>query len=338
MRSEILYINKSVTEPLLQLIHNESGCNLTHKGESFLSCFSRFQLQVALYIAASLGHLDLAGWLLERGMHAEKPVGVHPYRQWCHQTAHRDTGKCPIHIAVESNQLLILKLFITKNLLTLACRDPGGRDPLKVAIQRGHRDCVRYLANKLCSVVSLSNMSLPMRIYLQIKRWVSLGQNSAAFNRCQYTNAVFTARVGDTLLVDGFNKTNMSSKSRKAVTKPSREIKAKALQPLPPISNLLSVSHLPSLQSGNPGNFKEMQKKQGQYVKSREDGLLDKISKDDSSVSKFILPPITRESIPRPNSSHILTASLEPFSHHCGRTPRENAIYCLTIARSLSFV
>uniref|UniRef100_A0A8D0AX33 Ankyrin repeat and ubiquitin domain containing 1 n=1 Tax=Sander lucioperca TaxID=283035 RepID=A0A8D0AX33_SANLU len=317
------------------------GCLLGHRMtvQSHLSekkLVMRFQLQVALYIAASLGHLDLAGWLLERGMHAEKPVGVHPYRQWCHQTAHRDTGKCPIHIAVESNQLLILKLFITKNLLTLACRDPGGRDPLKVAIQRGHRDCVRYLANKLCSVVSLSNMSLPMRIYLQIKRWVSLGQNSAAFNRCQYTNAVFTARVGDTLLVDGFNKTNMSSKSRKAVTKPSREIKAKALQPLPPISNLLSVSHLPSLQSGNPGNFKEMQKKQGQYVKSREDGLLDKISKDDSSVSKFILPPITRESIPRPNSSHILTASLEPFSHHCGRTPRENAIYCLTIASTFT--
>ncbi|XP_039667477.1 protein ANKUB1-like [Perca fluviatilis] len=314
------------------------GCLLGHRMtvQSYLSekkLVMRFQLQVALYIAASVGHLDLAGWLLERGMHAEKPVGVHPYRQWCHQTAHRDTGKCPIHIAAESNQLLILKLFITKNLLTLGCRDPGGRDPLKVAIQHGHRDCVRYLANKLCSVVSLSNMSLPMRIYLQIKRWVSLGQNSAASNQC-HTSAVFTARVGDTLLVDGFNKPNMSSKSRKAVTKPSREIKTKALQPLPPISNLLSVSHLPSLQSGNHGDFKEVQKKQRQDVKSREDGLLDKTSKDDSSLSKFILPPITRESILRPNSSHILSPEL--FSHHCGRTPRENAIYCLTIASTFT--
>lgn len=268
----------------MQLIHNEPECNLTHKSKSFLSCFSRFQLQVALYIAASLGHLDLAGWLLERGMHAEEPVGVHPYRQWCHQTAHRDTGKCPIHIAAESSQLLILKLFITKNPLTLACRDPGGQDPLKIAIQRGHRDCVRYLANKLCSVVSLPNMSLPMRIYLQMKHWVSLGQKRAASNRCQHTSAAFKARVGDTLLVDGFNQPNMSSKSWNAVTKPSRGIKAKALQPLPPISNSLSVSHLPSnraprqlpsLQSVSPGDFK---------------------------------------------------------------TPRENAIYCLTIARSLSFV
>ncbi|XP_010767231.1 protein ANKUB1 [Notothenia coriiceps] len=217
----------------------------------------RFQLQVALYIAASSGHLDLAGWLLERGVHADKPVGVHPYRQWCQQTAHRDTGKCPIHIAVERNHLLILKLFVTKNLLSLTCRDPGGRDPLKVAIQHGSRDCVQYLANKLCSVVSLSNMSLPMRIYLQIKRWVSLGQKGAASNQCQYS-AAFKARVGDKLLVDGFNQPyNMSSKSRKTVTIPSRGIKAKALQPLPPISNLLS--HLPSL-----GDFKEMQTNQKQ--------------------------------------------------------------------------
>ncbi|XP_070765020.1 protein ANKUB1-like [Enoplosus armatus] len=311
----------------------------------------RFQLQVALYIAASLGHLDLAGWLLERGVHAEEPVGVHPYRQWCQETAHPDTGKCPIHLAAESSQLLILKLFITKNLLTLACRDPGGRSPLKVAIQRGHRDCVRYLANKLCSVVSLPNMSLSMRTYLKIKHWVSLGQKRAATNRCHYTSAAFKARVEDTLLVDGFSQPNMSSKSRKALTKPSREIKAKALQPLPPIRYSLSVSHLPSkrapphLPSLQSGDFKEMQKKQKQDVKSREDGLLDEISKEDSSLcrGRFTFPSITRESIPRPvfvgaspKSSHILTASLESFSHRCGLTPRENAIYCLTIASTFT--
>ncbi|KAG7217509.1 hypothetical protein INR49_021436 [Caranx melampygus] len=93
------------------------------------------KLRVALYIAASLGHLDLADWLLERGVHAEEPVGVHPYRQWCHQTAHQDTGKCPIYVAVECGQLLILKVFTTKKILTLACQDPAGRDPLNIAVQ-----------------------------------------------------------------------------------------------------------------------------------------------------------------------------------------------------------
>ncbi|XP_042368474.1 protein ANKUB1-like [Plectropomus leopardus] len=324
------------------------GCLLGHRltVQSHLSekkPVMRFQLQVALYIAASLGHLDLAGWLLERGTHAEEPVGVHPYRQWCYQTAHRDTGKSPIHIAAESSQLLILKLFITKNPLTLACWDPAGHDPLKVAIQCGHRDCVRYLANKLCSVVSLPNMSLPMRIYLQIKRWVSLGQKRAASNRCLYTSTAFKARVGDILLVDGFNQTNMSSKSRKAVIKQGRRIKAKALQLLPPTNNFLPESNLPSLQTVKPGDFKETQKRRKQAVKNREDDLMNEIIKDDSSSCRnvFILPPI-RESIPRlmfigasPKSSHNLTASLESF-HHSGRTPRENAIYCLTIASTFT--
>ncbi|XP_069009646.1 protein ANKUB1-like [Embiotoca jacksoni] len=197
----------------------------------------RFQLRVALYIAASMGQLDLAGWLLEQGVHAGEPVGVHPYRQWCQQTAHQDTGKCPIHIAAQNSQLLILKLFITKNLWSLACRDPGGRDPLSIAIQYGHMDCVRYLANKLCSVVSLRSMFLPVRIYLQIKRWARLGQERVASNRGQFSNVAFTARLGNILLVDGFNQPMMSSKSRKTETTSRRSIKAKALQPLPPISN-----------------------------------------------------------------------------------------------------
>ncbi|XP_040896325.1 protein ANKUB1-like [Toxotes jaculatrix] len=328
------------------------GCLLGHRltVQSHLSeekIVMRFQLRVALYIAASLGHLDLAGWLLERGVLAEEPVGVHPYRQWCHQTAHRDAAKCPIHVAAESSQLLILKLFINKNLLTLACRDPGGRDPLKIAIQHGHRDCVLYLANKLCSVVSLPNMSLPMRIYLQMKHWVSLGQKRVVSNQCQYTSALYKDRVGHMLLVDGFNQPHMCSRSRKAETKPRRGIRAKALQHLPPISNLLSVSYLPSkrsspnlpsLQSVSPGDYKE---KQQRWKQHRDDGHSDKTKERDRIVcmGNFTLPQVARESIPKPvfvgssqKSSNLVTASLESLSQHCGRTPRENAIYCLSIA------
>ncbi|AWP10849.1 putative protein ANKUB1 [Scophthalmus maximus] len=221
----------------------------------------RFQLRVALYIAASLGHLDLAGWLLEKRVHAEEPVGVHPYRQWCHQTAHRDAIKCPIHAAVESSQLQILKLFIAKNLLALACRDPVGRDPLKIAIQHGHRDCVRYLANKICSVISLPNMSLPMRVYLQMKYWVRVGQKRAASKLLLSTSAAVKDRVGGMLLVDGFNQPQMSSKSRKAETKLKRGIRAKALRHLPPISK-----------SVNPGDLEETQKRWKQDVKHMDGG------------------------------------------------------------------
>ena len=301
----------------------------------------RFQLRVALYIAASLGHLDLAGWLLERGVHAEEPVGVHPYRQWCHQTAHQGAGKSPIHAAAEGGQLLILKLFISRNLLSLACRDPVGRDPLKIAIQHGHRDCVRYLANKMCSVVSLPNISLPMRIYRQTKRWVSLGRRRVASNPSQYTRAPFKGRGGDMLLVDGFNQPQMSSKSRRAETKPRKRNRVKAVQHLPLMSKSLPSKRppqqLPSLQSVN--DFKETQKRWKQDVKHRDDDAWNKTEGDNRYTR---LPPVTRGGTPNSvfvgspfKSSSVLTASLESFSQHCGRTPRENAIYYLSIARSL---
>lgn len=89
--------------------------NLTKKNlkrviNTLILYYSRFQLRVALYIAASLGHLDLAGWLLERGVRVIEPVGVHPYREWCHQTAHPDVAKCPAVASIERGQLTILKL------------------------------------------------------------------------------------------------------------------------------------------------------------------------------------------------------------------------------------
>ncbi|XP_074524810.1 protein ANKUB1-like [Halichoeres trimaculatus] len=316
----------------------------------------RFQLQVALYIAASLGHLDVAGWLLlEKGVHPEEPVGVHPYRQWCQQTAHRDTDKCPIHVAAESSQLLILKFFVARSPSTLVCRDPEGHNPLKVALQRGHKDCVRYLANKLYSVVSLPNMTLPMRIYLQIKRWLGLGQKRVALNQCQYPSAAFIARagLGDKLLVDGFNQTNMSSKSRRFVTRPNRKPTMQVLQTKTPYRNLFigsdctstrTLSQLPSLQCAN---FHDVKKNENmwQHDSNTNDELLEEICKQDSSQcrGKFLLPPITKNTSTRPmfvgeapNYYQLHSTSLEPFSHHCGWTSRENATYCLTTASTFT--
>nr|XP_043900544.1 protein ANKUB1-like [Solea senegalensis] len=305
----------------------------THLSEERL--VMRFQLRVALYIAATLGHLDMAGWLLERGAHAGEPVGVHPYRQWCHKTAHRDAAKCPIHAAVENSQLLILKLFVTRNILSLVCQNPDGRNPLRIAIQHGHRDCVRYLANKLCSVVSLPKMSLPMHIYLQMKHWVRLGQRRAAINQSQFTTvAPFKARVGDILLVDGFNQPQMSYKSMKAMTTlkrdQSRPVQTKTVQLLPPIRNLCSVSlskkaqpQLPSMQSVNPGDLKMTQNRWKSDEKRGGFPLLS-VNRERMQKKVFAEPP--------PTFSNILTASLEKLSQQCDRTPRENAMYYLGIA------
>ncbi|XP_055796884.1 protein ANKUB1-like [Salvelinus fontinalis] len=318
----------------------------------------RFQLRVALYIAASLGHLDLAGWLLERGVRAIEPVGVHPYREWCHQMAHPDAAKCPAVASIERGQLTILKLFIASSVLTLACRDPQGRDPLRIALQHGHRECVRHLATKLCSVVVLPGMALPMRTYVQIKRWVRLGQRRAASRHCIGLNrAPFRTRVGDTVLVDGFTLPKMSSKPRRSEAKAGFRVTSKASQPLTPINcpshvscmlRALSSQHAPlQLPKLHPvATRDEREKKRGKKRGCGGKGCEEDESGDQNSNqwrSRVPLPPISRDTNLRPvfasaspNSAQILTTSLESFSLHCNRTPRENAIYCLALASAFT--
>lgn len=293
-------------------------------GQTFFFCCLRFQQQVALYIAAFSGHLDLASWILTRGASAEEPVGVHPYRQWCQQTAHSDSKKCPIHVAAERNQLLILKLFVTKNPYNLACRDPTGHDALKIAIRHGYRDCVCFLANKLCSVVSFSNTSLPMRIYLQIKHWVRLGKKRAASSWSQYTNKAFQASVGNKMLVDGFSKPRMSYKSREFESKLRLGMKSKALSPLPHTWNLNSISHMPSKRSTHtlPSLHPEKVIQKRQCRSNKNTGLMDETKDRSSSLRnrKFVLPPLTGE-------------RFAGTSRHADQTLRDDAAYCLTIAR-----
>lgn len=156
---------------------------------------------MALYVATTSSHLNLLGWLLEKGTHPVKPVGLRPYWLWCQSTAHQDTGKCLIQAAAESSQTLSLELFITKSILSLASRDPGGCKPLKIAVQHGHKDCALFAADKLGSLVFLRNMCLP----IASKHLLQLGQNKAACNRSQHTAAACRAMLGSKLLVDGFN-------------------------------------------------------------------------------------------------------------------------------------
>jgi len=302
---------------------------------------------VALYIAASLGHLELADWLLQRRARPGQPVGVHPYRLWCHQTAHPDSSRCPIHIASERGQLHILKLFVSNNPVTLACRDHCGRSPLQIAIQHSHKECVCYLISKLYSVMSLPKMCVPMHVYLQIKAWVKVGQTRAASKRVHATSAAIRARIGDMVLVDGFTESKMSSKPVRDETNGPRKSGAKVLRPLTG-SSILSGRppggdnlQLPSLcPAAIDVGCKKMHRKRRHCSKKRGVHVFSGESRDDGDRDprggRALLPPITRGSNQRPLN---LCAQEKPCmlhtSHPSGdRTPKENAIYWLAIARS----
>ncbi|CAL8309723.1 unnamed protein product [Lota lota] len=304
----------------------------------------RFQLRVALYIAAFLGHLELADWLLQRKARPERPVGVHPYRMWCHKTSHPDSSKCPIHIALERGQLLILKLFVSNNPVTLACRDRCGRCPLQIALQHRHKMCVCYLVSKLYSVMSLPKMCVPMRVYLRIKAWVKVGQTRAASKRAHATRASIKSRVGDTVLVDGFTESKMSSKPVRDETKAPTKIGAKVLRPLTG-SRLLSRRPLEGddlqLQSLCPANNAVCKKTQRKNCRKIVDVFSGESRDDrgkDSRGGRAWLPPIICGSNQRQLHLYAQEKPLVLYTADASvdRTPKENAIYWLAIASTFT--
>ncbi|KAG9494222.1 hypothetical protein GDO78_001855 [Eleutherodactylus coqui] len=229
----------------------------------------RFQLRVALYIAAHFGHLELAEWLQTKGVRADEEVGVHPYRDWCHDTDHPDVKKCAVHVAAEKGQLLLIRSFLARNILCLECQNALGQTPTKICIRNGQKDCLLYLIMKMWSVVSFPKVTLPMNIYVKVKQWLYTAQKR--IYKVKKWAPQFKTHVGDPVVVDGFTEPKMT------------------------ITN-----------SWNP------------YIP---------------------LPPITNTSnnqprnLGTPHAAVLLNSSLESFTKHSGRTPRENAVYFLSLAR-----
>ncbi|XP_036374855.1 protein ANKUB1-like [Megalops cyprinoides] len=319
------------------------GCFLGHRHtvQHYLSeeePVMRFQQRVALYVAAFFGHLDLADWLLRRGVRAEEAVGVHPYREWCKETDHPEVSKCPVHAAAEAGQLHILKFFINNSVLNLNCRDHRGRSPLQITIQHRHRDCVQYLITKLWSMVSFPGLSFPMGTYIQIKRWVHKAQRQASPVSMVHKEP-YKTRVGDTVLVDGFTLPEMTSKPRSRVTRAGAAVQCSNL----PVRG--QPGQLPQLHPAavDDGRLRRSGRQEG---RSKREEILSAENRDQNRNtwrSKVPLPPISQDTNPRPrfiyaspNSSLILTSSLESFSKHCGRSTRENAIYCLALASAFT--
>ncbi|XP_029795925.1 protein ANKUB1 [Suricata suricatta] len=314
----------------------------------------KYQKKVALFIAAFYGYIELTEWAMQQGVRPDEAVGAHPYRAWCHEALHADVSKCPIHAAAEAGQLLILKAFVNCSVLCLECKNAAGQIPLTIAFKHKHKDCVLYLLSKMWSTVSFPNkISVPMRIYIKIKQWVLKAQ-SHNLNKNQLCGAkVPGAKVGDTVMVDGFTTPQMTSKSwHKARSKDSQSTAGK----LPPLReetaskkpvNPLAVSQhdtrrqtlkLPPLVDAN--TFSELQRHQQQNQKK----ITTTAKKKEKLIKNIYLPQVPLPPVSRVGYSHpsfyyatpsadfLLKSSFACFSEHSGKTPRENAIYCLAVA------
>ena len=313
---------------------------------------SRYQKRVALYIAAFYSYIELTEWALKQGVRPNEAVGVHPYRAWCHEALHADVSKCPIHAAAEAGQLLILKAFVNCSVLCLECRNAAGQAPLAIALKHKHKDCVLYLLSKMWSTVSFLKMSVPMRIYIKIKQWELRAQSHNLYKSQLCGSRVLGAKVGDTVMVDGFSKPQMTSKSwHKAGNKNSQSSRVK-LPPLreqtasgkPVNPSVISQQDtreqtLKFLPLVDKNTFSELQRQQNWKNSIAMDRKNEKLIKN-TYLPQIPLPPVSRvgHSHPSfyyatPSADFLLRSSFASFAKHSGRTPRENAIYCLAVAR-----
>ncbi|KAM4693134.1 protein ANKUB1 [Discoglossus pictus] len=306
----------------------------------------RYQQRVALYMAAYFGHLELAEWLQKKGVRADEAVGIHPYREWCCETDHPDITKCPIHAAAEAGQLLILKAFIAYNVLCMQCQNPVGQTPLRICIQYRHKDCVSYLIMKMWSVVSFPKISIPMSIYVKVKLWLFWARKDISVAKKLKWAAEFKTRVGDTVVVDGYTEPQMTSKSLqglhrdrwKKVMGHSNNVilrkdqafgcKVFDFHSITQIARHGETFKLPPLNEKS-NNF--VIKKKSSAQKSGEDDIF-----QSTWTAQVPLPPFPNCSTrPRhlkaPQAAFLLNSSLESFSKHSGKSPRENAIYCLSL-------
>ncbi|XP_021567616.1 protein ANKUB1 isoform X2 [Carlito syrichta] len=315
----------------------------------------KYQKRVALYIAAFCGNIEFTEWALKQGVGPHEAVGVHPYRAWCQEVLHVDVSKCPIHAAAEAGQLLILKVFVHCSVLCLECKNAAGQTPLTIAFKHKHKDCVLYLLSKMWSTVCFLKISVPMRIYIKIKQWVLRAQGHCLQKGQLCGTRVFGTKVGDTMIVDGFTKSKMTSKSwHKAGNTDSQSTSHK----LPPIREQTTGSkpvHTLAISQPNTGvqilkfhpladanTFSELQR----HPQQNQEKITATARKKEKEklVKNTYLPKVPLPSVSRVGYSHpsllnatpgadsLLRSSFTSSAEHSGRTPRENAIYCLAVA------
>uniref|UniRef100_A0A8C6QRB6 Ankyrin repeat and ubiquitin domain containing 1 n=2 Tax=Nannospalax galili TaxID=1026970 RepID=A0A8C6QRB6_NANGA len=313
----------------------------------------KYQKRVALYIAAFYGHTELTEWALKQGVRPQEAVGVHPYRAWCHEALHADVSKCPIHAAAEAGQLLILKAFVNCSILCLECKNALGQTPLTIAAKHQHKDCVLYLLSKMWSTVSFLKISVPMRIYIKIKQWVLRAQSHKDDKNQLRRVRVSGAKVGDIVMVDGFTKPEMTSKSwhevgdkdsQSTLSKlPHRKHQRTSRKPGHPLAIPQRDTReqnftFPPLVNAN--RFSELQSHQ----QESQEKITTTVRRKEKHIRNTYLPQVPLPPVPRADYSHprfysttaradcLLRSSFTSFSEHSGKTPRENAIYCLAVA------
>lgn len=183
---------------------------------------ARYQLRVALFIAAHYNHVDLANATLKQGARPGEPVGQHPSRAWTDSPIdrHPRMQRAPIHEAVEAGNLVLVKLFVIAEPVCVFSTDGDGVGPLKLAIQRRHLGIVLFLITSKYKRVDCGG-SRPISMYVnyQTRRWADRARDRVLIlqgidhSSIRKRISLTRPRVGQQINVKGFDPAQHGIKS-----------------------------------------------------------------------------------------------------------------------------
>ncbi|XP_038058131.1 protein ANKUB1-like [Patiria miniata] len=178
----------------------------------------KFQMRVALFVAAHYGHMDLATAMLKNGLRADEKVGDHPSKEWC-RSSHIEAYKTPVHEAAEHGQLSILRIFVFNNICVVHSKDGMGLTALNVALRKQQKEVALYLLTKQWANVQFSAMCLPLTVYSAIRRWCDKAKDKVLLvhglekSSMKYRKSTHLpgALCGQGVHVDGYTESLMNS-------------------------------------------------------------------------------------------------------------------------------
>ncbi|XP_076434899.1 uncharacterized protein LOC143274838 [Babylonia areolata] len=181
----------------------------------------RYQMKVALFVAAHYGHVDLARAMLRQGVKASEPVGYPPQRMWCTEDGHMDSRKAAVHQAVEMGQLGVLRLFVNNDITVITAKDGQGLAPLNIALRKKIKNCASFLLTKQWSKVNITkHFALHIGTYTHLRQWcerakertfMKYGHAKSSLKRRPFQTGPL---VGFGVSVDGFSPSIMTGKSK----------------------------------------------------------------------------------------------------------------------------
>ncbi|XP_022793449.1 protein ANKUB1-like [Stylophora pistillata] len=215
----------------------------------------KYQLRVALFIAAHFNYTQLATQLIKSGARCDEPVGEHPVREWCNKEVHPDHLKTPVHEAAQHGSLNCLQKFIHHNYACILAKDAHGLTPCNIARRYRKTECFKLLIAE--QFRSRSTCGLTLGIYWRVRKWCERARDRAIVFHKHSPNPLLLAMenrtyrsavVGQKVQVDGFGENMQTGTSKIQLSLELKSVKNK------PTAGGQSGTSLKSIHSDKYGN------------------------------------------------------------------------------------